>query len=152
MNTEVKLCHLKVAPPNKVCLSYPQCFNVSRVHSLVRVLFTTNPIPEVPLARILLLKLGQTYPRFNYPKYCSRISDSFSQKLCAGKIIQASSVESGTNQTCQGGAQGNVVERCNTASITLQKSASKRDRGNRPVINLKYLNSSSHTSISKWRG
>ena len=50
VNTEVKLCHLKVAPPNKVCLSYPQCFNVSRVHSLVRALFTTNPIPEVPLA------------------------------------------------------------------------------------------------------
>ena len=49
-DTEVKLCHLKVVPPNKIFLSYPQCFNVSRVHSLVRAMFPKNQIPEVPLA------------------------------------------------------------------------------------------------------
>ena len=31
-------------------LSYPQCFNVSRVHPVVRALFPTNPNPELPLA------------------------------------------------------------------------------------------------------
>ena len=47
IDTEPKLCHSKVVPPNKI-LSYPQCFNGSRVHPLVRALFPTNPIPEVP--------------------------------------------------------------------------------------------------------
>ena len=48
-DTEVKLCHSKIVP-NKVSLSYHQCFNVSRVHSLVKAMFPTNPVPEVPLA------------------------------------------------------------------------------------------------------
>ena len=37
-------------PSKKISLSYPQYFNVSRVHLLVRALFPTNPIPQVPLA------------------------------------------------------------------------------------------------------
>ena len=49
-DTEVKLCHSKVAPPSKISLSYPQCFNVSRVYPLLRALFSKNPIPEVPQA------------------------------------------------------------------------------------------------------
>ena len=49
-DTKVKLSHSKVVPPNKNSLSYPQCFNVSRVHQLVRALFPKNPIPELPLA------------------------------------------------------------------------------------------------------
>ena len=49
-DTEVKLCHSKVVPPNKISLSYRQCFNVSRVYPLVRALFPTYPISEVPLA------------------------------------------------------------------------------------------------------
>ena len=49
-DTEVKLCHSKVVPPNKISLSYTQCFNVSRVHPFVRALFPKNPIPEVRLA------------------------------------------------------------------------------------------------------
>ena len=36
-------------------MSYPQCFNVSRVHPFLRALFLTNPIPEVPLAERLKL-------------------------------------------------------------------------------------------------
>ena len=53
--------------------------------------------------KILLFKLGQTYARSEYPKYCSKIRDSFSRKPCAGKITQPSSFESGTIQACQGG-------------------------------------------------
>ena len=49
-DTETNLCHSKVVPPDKISLSYSQCFNVSRVHPLVRALFPTNPIPEVSLA------------------------------------------------------------------------------------------------------
>ena len=49
-NTKVKVYHLKVVPPKKISLSYPQCFNVSRVHPLVRTLSPTNLIPEVSLA------------------------------------------------------------------------------------------------------
>ena len=48
-DTEVKLCHSKAVPPNKIFLSYLQCFNINRVHPLVRALFPKNPIPEVPL-------------------------------------------------------------------------------------------------------
>ena len=54
-DTEVKLCHSKVVPSNKNSLSYPQCFNVSRVHPLVTALFPKNQIPEVPLAGRLKL-------------------------------------------------------------------------------------------------
>ena len=54
-DTEVKLCRSKVGPPNKISLSYPQWFNASTVHPLVRALFPTNPIPEVPLAGRLKL-------------------------------------------------------------------------------------------------
>ena len=90
----------KVVPRNKIFLSYLQCFNVRLVHSLVRALFPTNSIPEVPQAgRIkLLFKLVQTYTRSQYPKYCSRVRNFFSQKSCAGKIAQPSSFESGTIQ------------------------------------------------------
>ena len=49
-DTKVKLRHSKPVPPSKISLSYPQCFNVSSVNPLVRALFPTNPIPEVPLA------------------------------------------------------------------------------------------------------
>ena len=50
----------------------------------------------------------------------------FSRKPCAGKITQPPSFESGTIQACQGGTQGNVVERSNTVCITMQKSASQQ--------------------------
>ena len=49
-NTNVKLCHSKIVPSNKISLSYSQCFNVSRVRPLVIALFPTSPFPEVPLA------------------------------------------------------------------------------------------------------
>ena len=98
------------------------------MHSLVRALFPTNSIPEVPQAgRIkLLFKLVQTYTRSQYPKYCSRVRNFFSQKSCAGKIAQPSSFESGTIQAGWGGTKGNVVERCNAAGITMQNSVSQQ--------------------------
>ena len=74
---------------------------------------------------IFLFKLGQTYTRSEYPKYCSIIRNYFSQKPCAGKSTQPSSSESRTIQACQEGGQGNVVERCNTAKIPMQKSVSQ---------------------------
>ena len=49
-DTDVKLCHSKVVRSDKISLSCPQCFNVSRVHPLVIALFPTSPFPEVPLA------------------------------------------------------------------------------------------------------
>ena len=52
---QVKSCHSKVMPPNKIFLSYPQFFNVRRVHPLVRALSPINPIPKVPLSGILKL-------------------------------------------------------------------------------------------------
>ena len=76
--------------------------------------------------KILLFKLDQTYRRSEYRKYSSRIRDSLSRKPCAGKDTQPSSFKSRTIQVCQGGTQGNVVERCNTASITMQKSISQQ--------------------------
>ena len=39
----------KSSTTKQISLSYPQCFNVSRVHPLARALFPTNPISEVPL-------------------------------------------------------------------------------------------------------
>ena len=72
--------------------------------------------------KILLFKLGQTYAGSEDPKYCSWIRDSFSRKLCVGKTTQPSTFKSETIQASQGGTQGNVVKRCNTASITIQKS------------------------------
>ena len=66
---------------------------------------------------------------------------------CAGKINQPSSFEIGTTQACQIETQRNVVEMCNTASITMQKSVSQQPvtyikgiEGNRSVMKLKHLN------------
>ena len=74
--------------------------------------------------KIFLFKLVQTYTISEYPKYCSRIWDSFSRKPCAGKITESCGFEPGTIQACQGETQGNVVKRCNTASIAMQQSLS----------------------------
>ena len=52
---QVKSCHSKVMPPNKISLSYRQFFNVRRVHPLVRALSPINPVPKVPLSGILKL-------------------------------------------------------------------------------------------------
>ena len=76
--------------------------------------------------KILLFKLGRTYAGSEDPKYCSWIRDSFSRKLCVGKTTQPSTFKSETIQASQGGTQGNVVKRCNTASITIQKSVSQQ--------------------------
>ena len=99
--------------------------------------------------KILLFKLGRTYAGSEDPKYCSRIRDSFSRKLCAGKTTQPSTFKSETIQASQGGTQGNVVKRCNTASITIQKSVSQQPlscikEGWRQQTNnnLKHLNNS----------
>ena len=126
-DTEIKLCYLKVVLPNKISLSHPQCFSERRLHPLVRALFPTNPIVEVPLAGRLffLFKLSQTYARSKYPKYCSRIRDSLFRKNCPRKITQTSSFESKIIQACQEGTQGNV-ERCNIASITMWKPPSQQ--------------------------
>ena len=105
-DTEVKLCHLKVVPPNKIFLSYPQCFNVSRVHPLVRALFPKKSNSRSTSSRetkIILFKLGQTYKRSEYPKYSSKIQDFLSRKPCAGKVTQPSSFKSRTIQAYHGG-------------------------------------------------
>ena len=44
----------------------------------------------------------------------------------AGKITQPSSFDPGTIQSCQGGTQGSFVEKCNTASIAVQKLVSRQ--------------------------
>ena len=129
-DTVVKLCHSKVAPPNKISLNYHQCFNVSRVHPLARALFQSNKSNSRSTSsrktKIILFKLGQTSARSEYPKYCSRIRDSSSRIPCAGKITQSSSFDPGAIQSCQGGTQGSFVEKCNTASIAVQKLVSRQ--------------------------
>ena len=40
----------KSSTTKNISLSCPHCFNVSRVHPIVRTLFPANPISEVPLA------------------------------------------------------------------------------------------------------
>ena len=119
-----KLCHSKVVPPYKIFLNYLQCFNVSRVHQIVRALFPTNPIQELLLARRL---------KFIYSNWAKLTQDlnilntvKGSRFLFSKTITQPSSFKSGTIQACQGRIQGNVVERCNTTSITMQKLVSQQ--------------------------
>ena len=79
-DTGVKLCHSKVVRPNKISLSYPQCFNVTTCKDPVSKKSNSrcNSSRET---KIILFK-------FKYPKYCSRIRDSFSRKPCSESIPQ----------------------------------------------------------------
>ena len=127
-DTKVKLCHSKVVRPNKISLSYSQCFNVNSVHPFVRALFPTNPIPEVTLAGRLKLfysNLAKLTQDLNILNIVQRFEILFSKTLCR-ENHPTLQFWIRNNQACQGGTQGNVVERSNTVCITMQKSASQQ--------------------------
>ena len=86
--SEVKLCQSKVVPPNKISLSYPQCFNVSRVHPFVRPLFPTNSISEVPLAgrlKFFFSNWAKLTQDLNILNIIQGFEIPFLQKLVVGK-------------------------------------------------------------------
>ena len=127
-NIQVKLCHSKVVPPNNF-LKLPSVLQCRQKASTCKGFVFSKSNSRSTSSRetkIIFFKLGQTYTRSEYRKFCSRIRDSSSRKPCAGKITQPSSIQSGTIQACQGGTQGNVAESCNTASITMLKSVSQQ--------------------------
>ena len=87
-DSEVKLCQSKVVPPNKISLSYPQCFNVSRVHPFVRPLFPTNSISEVPLAgrlKFFFSNWAKLTQDLNILNIIQGFEIPFLQKLVVGK-------------------------------------------------------------------
>ena len=84
-DTKVKLCHSKVVRPNKISLSYSQCFNVNSVHPFVRALFPTNPIPEVTLAgrlKFFYSNLAKLTQDLNILNIVQRFEILFSKTLC----------------------------------------------------------------------
>ena len=73
---------------NKISLSYPQCFNVSRVHPFVRPLFPTNSISEVPLAgrlKFFFSNWAKLTQDLNILNIIQGFEIPFLQKLVVGK-------------------------------------------------------------------
>ena len=150
-DTEVKLCHLKVVPPNKISLSYLQCFNVSRVHPLVSALFPKNPIPEVPLAGRL---------KFFYSNWAKVTQDLNILNIVQGykiPFLENPVQEKSPNPPVLNMEQSKLVKEelremllkgaiqpvstCKNQYLSNLFLVSKTDGGNRPVISLKHLNS-----------
>ena len=149
-DTKAKLCHLKVVPPNKTFLSYPQYFNVSRMEPLIMAMFPTNPIPEVPLSRRL---------KFFYLNWAKLTEDP--NILNIGQGFEITFLENpvqgkSPNPLILNQEQSNLVKRelkemllkgaiqpvspCKYQYLSNVFLVSKRFGGNRLVINLKHLN------------
>ena len=152
-DTEVKLLPFKSSTTKQNFLELPsvlRCFNVSRVHTLVRALFPTNPIPEVPLAGRL---------KFFYSNWAKLTQDLNILNTVQGfeiPILQNTVQEKSTNTPALNQEQSKLVKEklkemllegviqpvspCKNQYLCKLFLVSKRDGGNRPVVNLKYLN------------
>ena len=138
-------------PPNKISFSYPQCFNVSRVHPLVRALFPTNPIPEVLLARTLKFfysnwaKLTQD---LNILNIIQGFEIPFLENPVQGKLTNPPDLNQEQSKLVKEALKEMLlksaiqpVSSCKNQYLSNLFLASKRDRPcNRLVINLKHLN------------
>ena len=148
-NTEVNLCHSKVVLTNIYSLSYPKCFNVSRVHPLARALFPTNPIPDVPLAGTL---------KFFYSNWAKLMQDLNILNIVQGfeiPFLENPVQEKSPNPPVLNQEQTKLVREelkemllrgaiqpvwpCKNQYLSNLFLVSKRDWCNRPVINLKHL-------------
>ena len=138
-------------PPNKISFSYPQCFNVSRVHPLVRALFPTNPIPEVLLARtlkFLYLNWAKLTQDLNILNIIQGFDIPFLENLVQGKSTNPPDLNQEQSKLVKEALKEMLlksviqpVSSCKNQYLSNLFLASKRDRPcNRLVINLKHLN------------
>ena len=157
----IKLWHSKVKLPNKISLSYPQCFNVSIVHPLVRVLFSLNSTPEVLLARRL---------KFFYSNWAELMQDLKILNIVHGfeiLFLENSVQGKPPNPPLLNQKQSKLVKeerkemllKGEIQPVSPFKNqylsnlflVSKRDGGNRPIIIWNIWTIPSHSSASKWR-
>ena len=149
-DTKVKLIHSKVVRPNKISLSYSQCFNVNRVHPFVRALFPTNPIPEVTLAgrlKFFYSNLAKLTQDLNILNIVQRFEIPFLENPVQGKSPnppvlnqeQSKLVKEELKEMLLKGAIQSVSP-CKNQHLSNIFLVSKRDGGNRPIINLKHWN------------
>ena len=145
-----KTLSFKSSTTKKTSLSYPHCFNVSRVHPYVRALFTTNPIPEVPLAgrlKFFYSNWAKLTQNLNILNIVQRIEIPFLENPVQGKSPnppvlnqeQSKLVKEEIKEMLLKGAIHPVLP-CNNQCLSNFLLVSKSNWGNRPVINLKHLN------------
>ena len=127
-----------------------RCFNVSRVHTLVRALFPTNPIPEVPLTGRLKffysnwakltqdLNILNTVQGFEIPLLKNTVQGKSPNPPALNQEQSKLVKEKLKEMLLEGVIQ--PVSPCKNQYLCNLFLVSKRDGGNRPVVNLKYLN------------
>ena len=151
-----------MVPPNQAFLNYPQCFNISRVHPIVRALFPTNPNPEVPVARRLKF-FNSNWTKLTQDPNVLNIAQGFEIPFLENPVQGKPPNPPILNQE-----QSNLVKEelkemllkgaiqplppCKYQYLSNLCLVSKRFGGNRPVINLKHLDKFIPNSFIKMEG